>query len=215
MPLDLGILVSGSGTNLQAILDAVAAGRLEATIRVVISSAPGVAALERAKKFGVPTRVLVPATFPSREDYDRALVEELRSHGAGWVALAGFMRLLSPVLLQAFADRVVNIHPALLPSFPGLHAPRQALRHGAKVTGCTVHFVDEGVDTGPMIAQAALAVRDTDNETSLHARIQLLEWRLYPAVLQALAEGRVRRDGRRVSVDGEAPLGELVASMGI
>jgi phosphoribosylglycinamide formyltransferase-1 len=215
MPLDLGVLVSGSGTNLQAILDAVAAGRLAATVRVVISSAPGVAALARAESAGVPTRVLLPADFRSREDYDRALVKELRLHKAQWVALAGFMRLLSPVFLQAFADRVVNIHPSLLPSFPGLHAPRQALRHGVKVTGCTVHFVDENVDTGPIIAQAALAVRDTDDEASLHARIQLLEWRLYPAVLQALAQGRVRREGRRVYVEGEDPQGEPVASMGI
>ncbi len=214
MPLDLAVLVSGSGTNLQAILDAVAAQRLDATVRVVVSSKAGVPALDRAAKAGVPHLALVPEAGASREAYDGALAETIGRLGARFVALAGFMRLVTPAFLGAFPGRIVNVHPALLPAFPGLHAPRQALAHGAKITGCTVHFVDEGVDTGPIIAQAAVPVLADDDEATLHRRIQALERRLYPAVLQAIAEGRVRIAGRRAVIDGEAPIGSL-ASMAI
>jgi phosphoribosylglycinamide formyltransferase-1 len=213
--VDLGVLVSGSGTNLQAILDAVSVGQLHARVRVVVSSKDGVLALERARRAGVPTRVLTAASHATREAYDFVLRSALEEHGVEAVALAGFMRLLTPGFLAAFPERVLNIHPALLPAFPGLHAARQALAHGAKVTGCTVHFVDAGVDTGPIIAQAALPIRDDDDEASLQARIQTLEHRLYPAVLEALSQGRIRVDGRRVSILGSVPWGEHVASLGV
>jgi phosphoribosylglycinamide formyltransferase-1 len=210
--LDLGVLVSGSGTNLQAILDAVAGRHLDARVRVVLSSKEGVLALERARRAGVPAHAVVPAPDETREAYDARLLEVLSAHDVRWVALAGFMRLLGPTFLSAFPGRVVNIHPALLPSFPGTHAPRRALEHGVKLAGCTVHLVDEGVDTGPIIAQAAVPVLEDDTESTLHARIQAVEHRLYPAALQALAEGRVRVIGRRVSVEGARADG-LLASL--
>jgi phosphoribosylglycinamide formyltransferase-1 len=215
MPLDLGILVSGQGTNLQAILDAVAAGRLEARIRAVVSNKAGVLALDRAARAGVPGIVLEGTAHATRDAYDAALADCLEAHGVTFVALAGFLRVLTPTFLRRFPGRVVNIHPALLPAFPGLHGPKQAVEHGAKVAGCTVHFVDEGVDTGPIIAQACLAVVDGDTPETLHHRIQVLERRLYPAVLQALAEGRVDIEGRRVRVRGEHAVGDFVASMRI
>jgi phosphoribosylglycinamide formyltransferase-1 len=196
----IGVLVSGSGTNLQAILDAARRGELGAEVRLVVSNRPGVAALERATAAGVPSLVLPHDAHPTREAYDEALALALREHGVTWVALAGFMRLVSPRLLGAFPGRVVNIHPSLLPAFPGLHAQRQALAYGARVSGCTVHFVDEGCDTGPIIAQAAVPVRPDDDEASLSARILAEEHRLYPAVLRALCEGRVTLAGRRVAV---------------
>lgn len=215
MPLDLGVLVSGDGSNLQAILDAAGAGRLDARVRVVVSNRPDAFALERARRAAVPAVALTPRPGWTREQYDLALVESLRAHGVDFVALAGFMRVLTPAFLAAFPGRIVNIHPALLPAYPGLHGIRQALDAGAKITGCTVHFVDEGVDTGPIIAQAALAVRDSDDEASLHARVKALEHRLYPAVLGAIAAGRVRLEGRRVVVDHAVPSGDWLASMEI
>jgi phosphoribosylglycinamide formyltransferase 1 len=196
----IGVLVSGSGTNLQAILDAQARGELGAEVRVVISNKPGVRALERAAAAGVPSRVLPHKEFASREAYDDALVAVLREHRVEIVALAGFMRLVTPRLLEAFPQRVVNIHPSLLPAFPGLHAQRQALEHGARVSGCTVHLVDSGLDSGPIIAQAAVPVLDADDEAALAARILTEEHRLYPAALRALAEGRVAVHGRRVVI---------------
>jgi phosphoribosylglycinamide formyltransferase-1 len=200
----IGVLVSGSGTNLQAILDAAAAGRLSAEVRVVISNRPGVRALERARAAGVPHLVLPHEGHASREAYDERLVGTLVDHRVDLVALAGFMRLLSPRLLGAFPGRVLNIHPSLLPAFPGLHAQRQALEYGAKVAGCTVHFVDEGCDTGPIIAQAAVPVLSDDDEPRLAARILELEHRLYPEAICAVAEGRIRLVGRRVTVAPQA-----------
>jgi phosphoribosylglycinamide formyltransferase 1 len=196
----IGVLVSGSGTNLQAILDAQARGDLGAEVRVVISNKAGVRALERAAAAGVPSRVLPHKEFSSRESYDDALVAVLREHRVEIVALAGFMRLVTPRLLEAFPQRVVNIHPSLLPAFPGLHAQRQALEHGARVSGCTVHLVDSGLDSGPIIAQAAVPVLDGDDEAALTARILTEEHRLYPAALRAIAEGRVAVHGRRVVI---------------
>jgi phosphoribosylglycinamide formyltransferase-1 len=189
--LDLGVLVSGSGTNLQAILDAVADGRLDANIRLVLSNKADAYALERAKQSGVPTRVLGHRDFPSREAFDAELVRALRDAGASLVVLAGFMRLLTPTFLRAFPGRIVNIHPALLPAFPGVHAQEQALRYGVKVTGCTVHFVDEGVDTGPIIAQRSVPVADDDDLASLTARILEQEHELLVEVLRGIADGRV------------------------
>lgn len=169
--LDLGVLVSGSGTNLQAILDAVEKGELDAQVRIVVSNKPGVQAIERAERAGVSTLVIPHQDFPSREAFDRAMVSALEGAGVQLVVLAGFMRVLTPLFLRAFPGRVVNIHPSLLPSFPGVRAQAQALAHGVKVTGCTVHFVDEGVDTGPIIAQRAVPVLEGDTTESLTSRI--------------------------------------------
>jgi phosphoribosylglycinamide formyltransferase-1 len=185
--LDLGVLVSGSGTNLQAILDAVAEGRLDARVHVVVSNKPGVPALDRAQRAGVPAVVVPHRDFSSREEFDRKLVEVLRAAGVKLVVLAGFMRVLTPVFLQAFAGRVINIHPSLLPAFPGVGAQGQALAHGVKVTGCTVHYVDAGVDTGPIIAQRAVPVLDGDTVESLTARLLEQEHALMVEALNRIA----------------------------
>jgi phosphoribosylglycinamide formyltransferase-1 len=187
----LGILVSGSGTNLQAIIDAIASGRLRARIGVVISNVATAKALDRARAAGIPTVVIDHKAHPSRESFDAAVVETLRAHGTHCVVLAGFMRLITPVLLDAFPHRVVNIHPALLPAFPGVHAQAQALAYGVRVTGVTVHLVDTGMDTGPILAQATVPVLDSDDEETLRERLLLKEHELLPAVLQWIADGRV------------------------
>ncbi len=205
MTLALGVLVSGSGSNLQSILDACSDGKLDATVRVVLSNKPGVFALERAARAGIDAVVLSHRDFSSREAFDGAVVEALRARGVDTVVLAGFMRIVTPVLLDAFRGRVINVHPALLPAFPGVDAQRQALEYGAKIAGCTVHFVDAGMDTGPVIAQSAVAVREDDTVESLRARILSEEHILLPAALQWLAEGRLSVDGRRVRVLDAAP----------
>ncbi|MCC6850490.1 MAG: phosphoribosylglycinamide formyltransferase [Deltaproteobacteria bacterium] len=197
-PLALGVLLSGSGTNLQALIDAIAAGTLDARIAVVISNVPDAGGVARARRHGLPTVVLRHGEMPSREAYDARVVETLREHGVDLVVLAGFMRLVTTVLLRAFPARVLNIHPALLPAFPGLHAERQALVHGARITGVTVHFVDEETDHGPILAQAAVPILPDDTEEKLHVRVQRQEHRLYPFAIQLIATGRVRVDGRRV-----------------
>jgi phosphoribosylglycinamide formyltransferase-1 len=200
----IGVLVSGSGSNLQAILDAEKAGALSAEVRVVISNVAGVRALERAQAAGKPAITLPHKGYPSREAYDDALVQTLREHRVEIVALAGFMRLVSARLLEAFPQRVVNIHPSLLPAFPGMHAQRQAIEHGAKVSGCTVHLVDSGLDSGPILGQIAVPVLEGDDEAALRERILAKEHELYPACLRALAEGRVRVQGRRVVIGSPA-----------
>jgi len=196
--LNLGVLISGRGTNLRAILVAAAERRLDARIALVLSNRPDAGGLEVARHHGAPTQVLPHQGYASRAAYDAALVEALRARAVDTVALAGFDRLLSGVLLKAFPGRVVNIHPALLPAFPGLHAQRQALDYGVRLTGATVHFVDEEVDHGPIIAQAVVPVRDDDTEETLAERILAEEHRIYPAALQLLASGRLRVEGRRV-----------------
>ncbi|MGZ6028976.1 MAG: phosphoribosylglycinamide formyltransferase [Myxococcaceae bacterium] len=201
----VAVLVSGSGTNLQSLLDAAVAPDYPARIAVVVSNVPGVRALERATLAGVPTRVLPHQGYADRAAYDRALVETIAPFGCGIACLAGFMRLVGPTFLRAFPGGVLNVHPALLPSFPGLHAHRQALEHGVKMTGCTVHLVDEGTDTGPIVVQAAVPVLDADTEESLQRRIQEQEHRLFPLALGLLAAGRLRVEGRRVHVAGGAP----------
>ncbi len=198
--LRLGVLLSGSGTNLQALIGAIGTGRLDAEIVVVISNVADAYGLTRASAAGIPTVVVDHHAFPSRPDFDAQLVEHLRNHGAELVVLAGFMRLVTATLLGAFPARVLNIHPALLPAFPGLHAERQALAHGVTITGVTVHFVDEETDHGPILVQAAVPVRPDDTEDTLHARTQAQEHRIYPLAVQLIAEGRVRIDGRRVVV---------------
>ena len=202
-PLVLGALASGSGSNLQAILDAAAAGRLDARMGVVVSDNPEAFALERAREAGVPFEAIPWAG--TREEHDGRVVESLKRHGVDTVVLAGYMRLVSPVLLQAFPGRVLNIHPALLPSFPGVHVHGQVIDHGVKFSGCTVHFVDEGMDTGPIIVQAVVPVRDDDTPETLAARILREEHRIYPQAIQYLAEGRLRVAGRRVLLDPPSP----------
>jgi phosphoribosylglycinamide formyltransferase 1 len=196
-----GVLASGSGTNLQALIDAWKTGSLApAELVVVGANIPGCLALERAQKAGIDTFVLSHKAFATREDFDRALVAELRGRGVELVVLAGFMRVLTGAFLDAFPLRVINIHPALLPAFPGVHAQKQALDYGVKLAGCTVHFVDKGTDTGPIIAQAAVPVLPTDDEDTLGRRILGEEHRLLPAVVRAVASGQVSVEGRRVRV---------------
>jgi phosphoribosylglycinamide formyltransferase-1 len=190
-PLELGVLVSGTGSNLQAILDAIAAGTLNARVKVVISNRPGVQALERARAVGVRALTIPHKDFPSREAFDRALVSALREAEVSWVVLAGFMRVLTPEFLAAYPGRIINIHPALLPAFPGVDAAKQALEYGVKITGCTVHFVDAGVDSGRIIAQRAVAVAVGDDLATLAARIHDAEHELFVAVLRDIAAGRV------------------------
>lgn len=189
--LDLGVLISGRGSNLSAVLHAIGAGRLDARVRLVLSNREGAAGLVHAKARDVPTRVLSHKGYPDREAYDAALVAALREAGVTHVVLAGFMRLVTPVLLDAFPDRVINIHPSLLPSFPGTHAQAQALAGGVKISGCTVHFVDSGTDTGPIIAQTAVPVLDDDTEETLSGRILAAEHALLPRVLSWIAADRV------------------------
>ena len=208
-PLNLGVLISGNGSNLQAILDAIKKGHLNARVRLVLSNKTKAFGIERGKRAGVPTKVIKHKSFASREAFDQAMVDALREAGVEWIVLAGFMRLLPPTFLEAFPMRVLNIHPALLPAFPGVDAQNQALQYGVRATGCTVHFVDAGTDTGPIIAQSVVAVRDGDTEESLSSRIITKEHKLFPTVLQWIAEGRVHvvppdtPEGRtRVRVEG-------------
>jgi len=203
-----GVLISGAGTNLQAILDRIADGTLDCRTALVISNRDQAAGLERARRAGVPTRVIDHRAFAGRETFDAALVEALRAAGVELVVLAGFDRLVTRVLLAAFPGRVINIHPALLPAFPGLHAQRQALEHGARITGATVHFVDEQTDHGPIILQGAVVVRPDDSEESLTRRILEVEHVIYPAAIQLIAEGRLLVDGRHVRILRERPCDE-------
>ncbi|HET6438066.1 MAG TPA: phosphoribosylglycinamide formyltransferase [Anaeromyxobacter sp.] len=205
----IGVLASGSGTNLQALLDACAAGRIDGTVAVVLSNVPGAGALSRAERAGVARVVRPSQGVADRAAYDADLVEVLRSSGVDLVCLAGYMRIITSGFLAAFeptpasrgCPRLMNIHPGLLPAFPGLHAQRQALSHGARIAGCTVHFVDEGTDTGPVIVQAAVPVLPGDDEASLAARILAQEHRIYPQAVQWFAQGRLSVFGRTVTVD--------------
>ena len=207
--LDLVVLVSGSGTNLQAILDAVAAGTLDARVRLVISNEPNAKALTRAAAAGVATRVIPHGGFATRADYDASLVAVIRKAigglAHGWIVLAGFMRILTPTFLEAFAHRVINVHPSLLPAFPGVHAQRQAIAYGVRVAGCTVHLVDAGTDTGCILAQAVVPVLDGDDEDALGARILRREHELLPAVLGWIASGALQIDEGKPRFDGVVP----------
>ncbi len=209
----LGVLASGGGTNLQAILDACAAQRIGAEVAVVVSNVPTAGALDRARRAGVEALVVPSKGVADREAYDLQLVEALRARAVDLVCLAGYMRIVTPAFLRAFGPtpatrgcpRVVNIHPGLLPSFPGLHAQRQCVAYGARFAGCTVHFVDEGTDTGPVIVQAVVPVLPGDSEEQLAARILQQEHRLYPQAIQWYAQGRLSVAGRTVTVDGARP----------
>jgi phosphoribosylglycinamide formyltransferase-1 len=198
----IGVLISGSGTNLQAIIDATEAKKLDADIRVVLSNKADAYGLVRAKQHGIATEVLDHKTFLSREAYDQAVVDLLGARGVDLVILAGFMRLLSPVFVKAYSNRIMNIHPALLPSFPGLHVQKKAVEHGVRFAGCTVHFVNEECDEGPIIIQAVVPVYPDDNEETLAARILQQEHRIYSRAIQLYAEGRLHVAGRKVWVDG-------------
>lgn len=198
--LRIGVLVSGRGSNLQAIIDAIQAGWLPVQIAVVVSDKPGAYALERAKSAGIPTVVIERGRHADHGAFEEAIGHALRDYQVELVALAGYMRILSGQFIGQYAQRIVNIHPALLPAFPGLHAQAQALAYGVKVAGCTVHFVDEGMDTGPIILQEAVPVQEGDTEETLSQRILAVEHKAYPKALQLLAEGRVAIEGRRVRI---------------
>ncbi len=199
--LRLGALASGGGTNLQAIIDRCQDGSIDAEIALVISNNPDAGALERARRAGLKCLCIDHREFSSRQDYDRAVVKALQDAGVELVTLAGFMRLISEVFLEAFSGRIMNIHPALLPAFPGLHVQRKALEYGARFSGCTVHFVDGGVDTGPIIIQAVVPIRDNDTEDSLAARILEQEHLIYPQAIQLFSQGRLQVNGRRVKIE--------------
>lgn len=196
----IAVLVSGSGSNLQAIIDASERGEIPCSVRLVVSNRADAFGLERARKHGIPTSVVDHKAFPTREEFDARLVEILQESGVELVCLAGFMRVLTPRFIRAFHDRILNIHPALLPAFPGIHGPRQALQYGARFAGCTVHFIDEGVDTGPIVAQGVVPVFEDDTEETLAARILVQEHRIYPMAIRLFFEGRLVVDGRRVRV---------------
>ena len=202
--INVAVLASGSGTNLEAIARAIEDGELPAKIVLVLSDNPGAFALERARRRGIPARVVLLSDYPDRPSYDREIVQALEEARADLVALAGYMKLAGPELVRAFSGRIMNIHPALLPSFPGTHGARDALEHGVKVSGVTVHFVDEGLDTGPVIVQEAVPVEEGDDEETLHNRIHQAEYRQYPKAIRLFAEGRLEIDGRTVRVIPES-----------
>jgi phosphoribosylglycinamide formyltransferase-1 len=196
----LGILVSGSGTNLQAIIDRIESGEINAEIACVISNKTDVYALTRASHHGIPVVVHENEKFPERRSYDAATVDILRAHKVDLVILAGFMRILSDVMVNAFPQAILNIHPALLPSFPGLHAQRQALDYGVRFSGCTVHFVDSGTDTGPILLQAIVPVEQDDTEETLSSRIQKAEHKAFPDAIKLFIDGKIKIAGRKVLI---------------
>lgn len=193
----LAVFVSGSGTNLQAIIDAQIPS---VEIVVVISNNPAAYAIERARRHNIPVEVIDHRNYPSREEFEKEILRRLEPYKVDLIALAGFMRVLSPVFVRAYKNRIMNLHPALLPSFPGMHAAKQALDYGVKFTGCTVHFVDEGVDTGPIILQAVVPIHEGDTEESLLERIHKEEHRIYPEAIRLFAEGKLRIEGRKVLI---------------
>lgn len=200
--LKVGVLASGRGSNLQAIIDASEGGRIDARVVCVVSDVAGAYALERARKHGIDAVHINPGDFRSKQEYEAQICRYLKDRGVELVCLAGYMRIVSPYLIHEFPNRILNIHPALLPSFPGLHGQRKALEHGVKFSGCTVHFVDEGVDTGPIIIQSVVPVLDNDTEDTLAARILAEEHKIYPQVIQFIAEGRLAVEGRKVRLKG-------------
>jgi phosphoribosylglycinamide formyltransferase-1 len=205
----IAVLVSGSGSNLQAIIDASERGEIPCRVGIVISNKADAYGLVRAKKHGIPTESVDHKGFSTREEFDAKLVEIIRGTGAELVCLAGFMRVLTPVFVHAFPNRILNIHPALLPSFPGTHGPGQALSYGVRFSGCTVHFLDEGVDTGPVIVQAVVPLYDDDTEDTLAARILVQEHRIYPMAIRLFFSGKLEVKGRRVKVLGEPRIPEF------
>jgi phosphoribosylglycinamide formyltransferase-1 len=200
--LKVGVLGSGSGSNAQSIIDAIEAGTLDAEVVCVLTDVADARILERAARHGIPAQYISGAPFKTKleGDAEQEYIRVLKEHGADCVVLAGFMRIVKPALLAAFPNRVLNIHPALLPAFPGVQSWKQALDYGTKVAGCTVHFVDEGTDTGPIIVQRSVPVEPGDTAETLHARIQVEEHKAYPEALRLLATNRLKIDGRRVEI---------------
>ena len=196
----LGVLCSGRGTNLQSILAAVESGQIPAPVGVVLTDVPDAKALERAEKAGIPNFCVNRKTYADKRAFEEALVEKLRAHGVTLVILAGFMRILSPYFVHAFPGRILNIHPSLLPSFGGAHAHRDVLAYGVKVSGCTIHFVDEGMDSGPIILQTAVPVLDGDDEDTLAARVLEQEHKLYPRAIELFLKGKLKIEGRKVRI---------------
>ncbi len=214
--LRVAVLASGRGSNLQAVIDAIEAGTVQAKIVAVISNKKDAPALERANRHGLPALFVDPKPYAgkpdSREAYDRALLDVLKQHDVELILLAGYMKIVTRVLVEAFMNRMMNIHPSLLPSFPGLEVQKKAIDWGCKLAGCTVHFVTEGVDEGPIILQAAVPILDDDTPDTLAARILEQEHKIYPRAVQLFAEGRLRVDGRRVFIENGKPKGEVVIS---
>jgi len=204
-PVKLGVLISGEGTNLQAMIDAVERGELHADIRVVMANKPTARGLERARRHGIAAQVIEHRKFKAREEFDTALVAALRAHEVELVACAGFMRLLSPVMVRAFPNRIMNIHPALCPAFPGVDAQKAAVEYGVRFSGCTVFFVTEGVDDGPVIVQAVVPVYPEDDEAALAQRIHVEEHRIYPYAIRLFQEGRLEVRGRHVLIKDFKP----------
>ncbi|NIK69641.1 phosphoribosylglycinamide formyltransferase [Paenibacillus sp. BK720] len=198
--LRIAVFASGQGTNFQALADAVRQGRLDATIELLVCDKPAAPVVERARKAGIDTFVFVPKEYPSRQAYETEILAELQRRGIGLVVLAGYMRIITSVLVEPYYGRMINIHPALLPSFPGVNGIGQALEYGVKVTGVTVHYVDGGMDSGPIIAQSAVEVQDGDTVDTLGQRIHEAEQQLLPQVVQWIAEGRVALEERIVTV---------------
>jgi phosphoribosylglycinamide formyltransferase 1 len=203
--IGLGILASGRGSNFQAIIDEIEAGRIPASIKLLIVDNPEAFAVERARKHSIAHLYLNPREFPTKDSYFVKIAEELKARGVELVILAGFMRIVRRPLIEAFPNRIMNIHPALLPSFPGFHGQKQAVEYGTRISGCTVHFVDEGMDTGPVIIQAAVPVLPDDTEETLSDRILKLEHRIFPEAIRLFAEGRLRIEGRIVKIDRYRP----------
>jgi phosphoribosylglycinamide formyltransferase-1 len=216
-PLRVAVLATGRGSNLQAIIDAIESGQVEAKIVAVISNKKDAVALERARKHGLPDFFVDPKPFAgrpdSREAYDQALLDLLKKHDVELVLLAGYMKIVTAVLVNAYANRMMNIHPSLLPSFPGLDVQKKAIDWGCKLAGCTVHFVTEGVDEGPIILQAAVPILDSDTPEMLASRILEQEHRIYPRAIQLFAENRLRLEGRRVLIEGGKPEGDAIVSL--
>jgi len=199
--LNIGVLVSGRGSNLQAVIDAIESKKIKAEIAVVISNVPGVMALDRAKKHGIKTVVIESKEHSDKSSYEKQVIKALEDENVGLVCLAGYMKLLSQELVHHFRGKIMNIHPALLPAFPGLHVQKKALEYGVKYSGCTVHFVDEGCDTGPIIIQAVVPVLDNDTEETLSARILEQEHKIYPEAIRLFSEGKLKIEGRRVKIE--------------
>tara|TARA_B100000315_G_C14594719_1_gene598152 strand:- start:3040 stop:3687 length:648 start_codon:yes stop_codon:yes gene_type:complete len=198
--LIIGVLVSGRGTNLQQILDEVESGRLHASVSVVISNCGSAEAISRAKARGIPAIFIDPKAYAATAEYDRAILDVLKNHDVELVVLAGYMKIVSSILIEAYRNRMMNIHPSLLPAFSGLYAQRKALEYGVKISGCTVHFVSEEVDAGPVILQAAVPVEESDTEESLSARILAQEHQIFPKALQLYSDGRLQVVGGRVII---------------
>ena len=211
-PLNLGVIASGRGSNFQSILNEIEKGSLRAQVKILIVDNPEAYAIERAKKHCIEYLVIRPKEFVTKDEFYQNVTNELKKREVGLVVLAGFMRIVGSPLIDAFPNRIMNIHPALLPSFPGLHGHKQAIDYGVKISGCTVHFVDKGMDTGPIIIQAAVPVYDNDTEDTLSERILKLEHRIYPEAIRLFSENRLEVEGRIVKIIGNASLDDFLVN---